>query len=258
MARIRTIKPEFCTSRDFHKLSDSAKCFFMLLLCFLDDEGRAEYLPKKLAGDIYPLDEDKDAKSIRALVKECVDATMLLTYEVDGKEYLCAPNFNKHQTINRPAKSRFPSPSGETPDALPDDAGETHEDSGGTHGGLTEDSLNAHGVTHGALTTMQVLEIGNRKEEIGKGNRKVNAHFVAPTFDEVKTYMLTRGKTEPTAGREAQKFLDYYDSIGWKVGRNSMKDWPASVRSWFNRQEDREAPKKEPKPIYAKDCEEAV
>jgi len=33
---------------------------------------------------------------------------------------------------------------------------------------------------------------------------------------------------------EAQKFFDYYTSNGWKVGRNSMKDWHATARNWMN------------------------
>ena len=33
---------------------------------------------------------------------------------------------------------------------------------------------------------------------------------------------------------EAQKFYDYYTSNGWKVGRNSMKDWHATARNWMN------------------------
>ena len=31
---------------------------------------------------------------------------------------------------------------------------------------------------------------------------------------------------------QAQEFMDYYDSNGWKVGRNPMKDWKASARKW--------------------------
>jgi len=31
---------------------------------------------------------------------------------------------------------------------------------------------------------------------------------------------------------DAEKFYDYYSSNGWKVGKNAMKDWKASVRTW--------------------------
>jgi hypothetical protein len=32
--------------------------------------------------------------------------------------------------------------------------------------------------------------------------------------------------------QEAAKFIDYYSSNGWKVGRNPMKDWQATARNW--------------------------
>ena len=28
------------------------------------------------------------------------------------------------------------------------------------------------------------------------------------------------------------KFINFYDSNGWKVGKNKMKDWKACVRTW--------------------------
>ena len=29
-----------------------------------------------------------------------------------------------------------------------------------------------------------------------------------------------------------EQFIDYYDANGWKVGKNPMKDWKASIRTW--------------------------
>ncbi len=34
---------------------------------------------------------------------------------------------------------------------------------------------------------------------------------------------------------EATRFLDYYASNGWKVGKNPMKDWKAAARGWKTR-----------------------
>ncbi|MBQ6670217.1 MAG: hypothetical protein IJM80_01140, partial [Firmicutes bacterium] len=31
---------------------------------------------------------------------------------------------------------------------------------------------------------------------------------------------------------DPERFIDYYDANGWKVGRNPMKDWKAAVRTW--------------------------
>ena len=30
----------------------------------------------------------------------------------------------------------------------------------------------------------------------------------------------------------ANKFYDYYESNGWHVGKNPMKDWKAAIRTW--------------------------
>lgn len=61
------------------------------------------------------------------------------------------------------------------------------------------------------------------KDSVGKKNTR-GAH---PTLAEVEAYCLERGN-----GVNAQRFIDYYESNGWKVGKNPMKDWKACVRNW--------------------------
>lgn len=51
--------------------------------------------------------------------------------------------------------------------------------------------------------------------------------FTPPTVDEVKEYCDSRGN-----GIDAQAFVDFYASKGWMIGKNKMKDWKASVRTW--------------------------
>jgi len=67
-----------------------------------------------------------------------------------------------------------------------------------------------------------------RTEEIntntGKPKRTV---FKKPSIADVKEYCLLRSNVV-----DAERFFDYYESNGWKVGKNSMKDWKASVRTW--------------------------
>ena len=36
---------------------------------------------------------------------------------------------------------------------------------------------------------------------------------------------------------EAEKFFSYYESNGWRVGRNPMKSWPDSLTGWKQRQQ---------------------
>jgi len=61
----------------------------------------------------------------------------------------------------------------------------------------------------------------NREEEEKSVQRK---RFTAPTFEQVYSIMLNR--------RETELFLAYYESNGWKVGKNPMKDWAKAVGGW--------------------------
>lgn len=54
--------------------------------------------------------------------------------------------------------------------------------------------------------------------------------FVKPTLEEVTAYCEERKN-----GISAQQFMDFYESKGWKVGNQSMKDWKACVRTWEQR-----------------------
>lgn len=51
--------------------------------------------------------------------------------------------------------------------------------------------------------------------------------FEKPTLSEIKQYCIERKNNV-----DAQHFYDYYESNGWKVGKNSMKNWQAAVRTW--------------------------
>ncbi len=51
--------------------------------------------------------------------------------------------------------------------------------------------------------------------------------FTPPSVDEVAAYCRERGNAV-----DAQRFVDFYASKGWKVGNAGMKDWRAAVRNW--------------------------
>ena len=61
--------------------------------------------------------------------------------------------------------------------------------------------------------------------------------FTPPTLDQVKAYCCERNNNV-----DPQRFIDFYESKGWMVGKNKMKDWKASVRTWEQR--DKTEPKK--------------
>lgn len=61
--------------------------------------------------------------------------------------------------------------------------------------------------------------------------------FTPPTLEEVKNYCRERSNNV-----DANKFLNFYESKGWMIGKSKMKDWKASVRTW-EKPKDQETPK---------------
>lgn len=59
-------------------------------------------------------------------------------------------------------------------------------------------------------------------------NRAKRTAFVPPTLEEVKIYV----REKEYAFVDAERFFDFYESKGWMVGKNKMKDWKAAIRNW--------------------------
>lgn len=57
--------------------------------------------------------------------------------------------------------------------------------------------------------------------------KRARKKFVKPSVDEVRAYCLERGNAI-----DPECFVDFYESKGWKVGKDGMKDWKAAVRTW--------------------------
>ena len=62
---------------------------------------------------------------------------------------------------------------------------------------------------------------------------KENARAHHPTVEEVAAYCRERGNRV-----DAERFVDFYASKGWKVGNQPMKDWKACVRTWERREDE--------------------
>lgn len=57
------------------------------------------------------------------------------------------------------------------------------------------------------------------------------ARFHPPDIAEVKAYFAEKGGT----GAQAERFFSYYESNGWRVGKNPMKKWKAAASGWISR-----------------------
>lgn len=60
------------------------------------------------------------------------------------------------------------------------------------------------------------------------------SRFSPPDVETVKNYFAEKGGTEG----QAIRFHAYYESNGWKVGRNPMKNWKAATSGWISRDRD--------------------
>ena len=56
-------------------------------------------------------------------------------------------------------------------------------------------------------------------------------NFVKPTVEEIAAFCKEKEYTV-----NAQQFFNYYESNGWKIGRNAMKSWQAAVQNWNTRE----------------------
>ena len=78
----------------------------------------------------------------------------------------------------------------------------------------------------GDIPRLGKVSIG--KDSIDKESK--GKRFTPPTVEEVREYV-----TSNNYNVNADNFVDFYESKGWLVGKNKMKDWKAAVRTWARR-----------------------
>lgn len=67
----------------------------------------------------------------------------------------------------------------------------------------------------------------NQKDKSPETANKSIKRFKKPSWEEVSDYCNERMNNV-----DAKTFVDFYESKGWKIGKNPMKDWKAAVRTW--------------------------
>lgn len=100
--------------------------------------------------------------------------------------------------------------------------------------GYTDDT-----VTDTVTDTKQEIKNEKNDKNIKSSKEKPICNIIPPDVEWVRTYCKERNN-----GIDPQKFFDFYESKGWKVGKEKMKNWQACVRTWENR--DKKEQKKNP------------
>lgn len=103
----------------------------------------------------------------------------------------------------------------------------------------------SHNEEKTEMAKMAIEEEVEDKEEVEEvptvpKKREARKRSSTPSVDEVREYCFERGN-----GVDAETFVDFYASKGWKVGSAPMKDWKAAVRTWEKR-DNRAAPRAKP------------
>ena len=72
-----------------------------------------------------------------------------------------------------------------------------------------------------------IYKENNTNKNISVKEKSPTSRFIPPTLDEVKNYCDERRNLV-----NPEHFINFYQSKGWMVGKNKMKDWKAAVRNW--------------------------
>ena len=202
----RLLKESICTSDNIDRLSAFHETMFYRLMVNCDDYGRMDARHKILSAKLFPL-KDISAAKIEDGLKAMMAADLVLLYEVDGKPFLQMKTWERHQQI-RAKKSRYPGPESARGQMISND--------------IKCDQMISDDIKC-SRNPIQYESNTNPK-------REKQTRFSPPTLDEVRAYCAERGGKV-----DAERFMDFYTSKGWKVGSQPMKDWKAAVRTWEQR-----------------------
>ena len=99
--------------------------------------------------------------------------------------------------------------------------------SNGAKGGRPRKPIETQQNPEIPVVFMETQKTLYKEEDKDKDKTKTSRRFTPPALDEVKAYIAEKGYRV-----DAERWVAYYESNGWKVGRNPMKDWKAAVRTW--------------------------
>jgi len=108
VARIRSIKPEFFTSRQLVECSTNARLLFVGTWVFADDLGRHKLCFPTLKMEVFPGDAFSFT-DVEAMFDELWKAGLVDVYQLENQRYFRINGWH-HQKIDKPQKPRCPNP----------------------------------------------------------------------------------------------------------------------------------------------------
>ncbi len=217
----RIIKESIHTSDKVNAMTDFQFRLWVSLIAYVDDYGRGDARPAIIKGSCFPLRERLTLKEIDAALTGLAGIGCVVLYAVDGRPYLCFPNWEKHQSI-RNKRSKFPAP----PDNL-----QAIE--------INCNQLNANVP----VIQSNPIQIQSESESEGEARKRAKT---APTLEEVIAYAKERNSpVDPKA------FYDYFSAGNWKDAKGqSVRSWKQKFLTWEKYEPSKKTPKGFPSMDY--------
>lgn len=229
MARARWIKPAFFKNEELSDCPYEARLLFVGLWTLADRDGYVEYRPKRIKAELFPYDDlNLSCHVITLHGKKFLGMSMV---DLDGAAvpFLHIFGFRKHQRPHPHETKSVVNAKRSVP--------MTYEEVVTFHGEKFHYTASC-AFNPLILNTFNpsILKSGEGSPGDGSGadapsepteTPKRRATFVKPTIDEVASYISSKGYDV-----DAEAFWNFYESKGWMVGKNSMKDWNAAVVTW--------------------------
>lgn len=221
----RILKESIRTSKSVNAMSDFQFRLWAYLITYVDDFGRGSADPELLKGFVFPRRKNVTEATISSTLRELATLGLIRIYTVGGEPYLVFPNWEKHQN-KRANVSKYPAP--------PESCEQLQADES-TCDQMQTDEYSCKQMQADAPDTRYSNSILDTRETSARNTRA--KRFCPPTLNDVKAYAQEMGYN----GFAADRFIAYYESNGWKVGKNPMKDWKAAVRGWASRDKEQTA-----------------
>jgi hypothetical protein len=166
-----------------------------------------------IASACFPLRLHANVSKITAQIKELADVGLIVTYTTKDENYLYFTNWDAGNI--RAKKSKYPEPENICKQM---NADESNCEQTQTNVPYTDTDADAFISDADAY-------MGDKSPDVPPESPKTR--FIPPTVDEVAAYCRERCNSVV-----AQVWHDFYESKGWMIGKNKMKDWKAAVRTW--------------------------
>lgn len=227
---------DWTDSEAVNALSPEAEVCFVRLIQKADDFGRFSAAPKLLRPVLFPLRvDDLTEREVGSWLAEIRRAGLASFYEIDGRPYLEIRKFGQRV---RAAASRFPAPP--SPDTCPSDDRQV-TDTRRSNDGLDVVVCGDGSRMRETKTEPPVVRSERRPPRGGRVRSTPEKRFTPPTVEEVRAEVTRRSLTV-----DAEAFVAFYESKGWRVGTSPMRSWPAALTTWARRAPDRASPGQRP------------